>query len=378
MLDLKLIGSRIKSLRVQRNLTQGSFADILGVSFQAVSNWERGIAPPDLDNLVRIANYFNVKLDELISGNLEECYLGVDGGGTKTEFVVIASDGRVLKRSVTDGSNPNDVGFDNTLRIISRAIKEFVVEFPMLKSVFLGIAGMSVGDYADRLGAELNGIFSRINFKVKTDIFNLFAIDETLNMALISGTGSVAFVRQGSDYRRIGGWGYLLDSAGSAFDIGRDAIRLALKEEDCGQKPSLISTKLCERFKTNTVWEHLNTLYTKGKPYIADLASSVFEAYRMGDENAESIIDSNAKALSELLNLGVKIYGAETRAIANGGLFAHYSDILTHHIKKYCNVDLLISDLPPVYGAAKMALDMDDHGVTESFYDNFKKTYRRI
>ena len=53
MLDAKILGERIKELRKQRGLTQSAFADDMSVSFQAVSNWERGIAPPDLDNLNR-------------------------------------------------------------------------------------------------------------------------------------------------------------------------------------------------------------------------------------------------------------------------------------------------------------------------------------
>ena len=57
MLDINLLGNRIKELRKQRGLTQNAFADALHVSFQAVSNWERGIAPPELENLINIATY---------------------------------------------------------------------------------------------------------------------------------------------------------------------------------------------------------------------------------------------------------------------------------------------------------------------------------
>ena len=59
MIDLNLIGNRIKELRCQKGLTQIEFAKILSVSFQAVSNWERGITPPDIENLINIASYFD-------------------------------------------------------------------------------------------------------------------------------------------------------------------------------------------------------------------------------------------------------------------------------------------------------------------------------
>ena len=66
MVDTKCIGNRIKALRLERGMTQNSFAEVLGVSFQAVSNWERGVAPPDLDNLVRVAAFFGVTVDDLL------------------------------------------------------------------------------------------------------------------------------------------------------------------------------------------------------------------------------------------------------------------------------------------------------------------------
>ena len=52
MLDIRTLGSRIKELRKERGLTQDAFAGAIHVSFQAVSNWERGIAPPEIENLI--------------------------------------------------------------------------------------------------------------------------------------------------------------------------------------------------------------------------------------------------------------------------------------------------------------------------------------
>ena len=94
MIDLKLIGKRIRELRLEKNLTQSEFASVLMVSFQAVSNWERGIAPPELENLIRIAAYFDVLVDDLLSPESENLYLGIDGGGTKTEFALLQKNGR--------------------------------------------------------------------------------------------------------------------------------------------------------------------------------------------------------------------------------------------------------------------------------------------
>ena len=44
MFDMKQIGKKITDLRKAHNMTQMELADKLGISFQAVSNWERGVS----------------------------------------------------------------------------------------------------------------------------------------------------------------------------------------------------------------------------------------------------------------------------------------------------------------------------------------------
>ena len=44
MFDMKIVGRKIAMLRKEKNLTQMELADMLGISFQAVSNWERGVS----------------------------------------------------------------------------------------------------------------------------------------------------------------------------------------------------------------------------------------------------------------------------------------------------------------------------------------------
>ena len=375
MLDIGLIGRRIRELRREKGLTQNEFASELCVSFQAVSNWERGIAPPDLDNLVRIASFFGVLVDELLRAESGPFFLGIDGGGTKTEFAVISCEGYVVRRFVKGGCNPNDVGYAKTLSLICEGISEVLLEFQSLRSVFCGIAGITAGNYAERLETDLKKAYPKLKAKIKSDSFNLLAMDESAAMAVISGTGSVVFIREGECYRRLGGWGYLLDRAGSAYDIGLAVLREALREEDAGEARSCMSELLLERLGTASVWEHLNTVYREGKPYIASLASVAFEAYRRGDEGAARIIDQTARALAELLNLGVMRYGAEPIAVASGGLFLHYTDVMRSHIEKYSRVCLHVCRLPPVYGACRAACLMELSELPDGFFERFEKTY---
>ena len=60
------IGENLKRLRKGRNITQEDLAAKLGVSFQAVSKWERGETYPDITMLPALANFFGVTTDEMI------------------------------------------------------------------------------------------------------------------------------------------------------------------------------------------------------------------------------------------------------------------------------------------------------------------------
>lgn len=60
------IGENLKKQRKLKELTQEQLADILGVSFQAVSKWERGEVYPDIELLPTIAEYFGITTDELM------------------------------------------------------------------------------------------------------------------------------------------------------------------------------------------------------------------------------------------------------------------------------------------------------------------------
>ena len=65
---MKQIGKKITDLRKVHNMTQMELADKLGISFQAVSNWERGNTMPDISKLPELAEIFHISVDELLDG----------------------------------------------------------------------------------------------------------------------------------------------------------------------------------------------------------------------------------------------------------------------------------------------------------------------
>jgi len=59
-------GKAIAELRKQKNMTQMELADRMGVSYQAVSNWERGNSMPDISKLEDLARALDVTIDQLL------------------------------------------------------------------------------------------------------------------------------------------------------------------------------------------------------------------------------------------------------------------------------------------------------------------------
>lgn len=83
MFEMEQIGKRISSHRKQRNMTQQDLADQMGVTYQAVSNWERGISIPDVLRLKDLSALFDISLDELM-GNDKDARIVKVASGTET------------------------------------------------------------------------------------------------------------------------------------------------------------------------------------------------------------------------------------------------------------------------------------------------------
>lgn len=64
---------KINKLRFKRKMTQGELGNMLGVSNKTISKWEMGVSLPDIETLVKLAEFFNISLDELVL-NKKNCY----------------------------------------------------------------------------------------------------------------------------------------------------------------------------------------------------------------------------------------------------------------------------------------------------------------
>ena len=103
------IGTKIKQLRLERNITQEALAEHLGVTPQAVSKWERGAAAPDISLLPELSVFFGVRIDDLFELSSKdrmariERMLEHDGGILPKEDFEYAE--RFLKDLIADEPN---------------------------------------------------------------------------------------------------------------------------------------------------------------------------------------------------------------------------------------------------------------------------------
>ena len=67
-MDQQKIGTFLKQLRQERQLTQENLAEIMCVTNRSVSRWENGVNLPDLPILIQLADFYGVELRELLDG----------------------------------------------------------------------------------------------------------------------------------------------------------------------------------------------------------------------------------------------------------------------------------------------------------------------
>lgn len=365
------IGKNIRLRREAAGLTQSDLAEKLFVSFQAVSAWERGQSVPDLENAVRIAQLFGISVDSLLKDGDRELFVGIDGGGTKTEFVSFYEDGTVASRVVTEATNPNDVGESACIATLCQGLSR-LLQGVIPKAVFAGIAGAGAGDWKSVLSKALSEKIGTTAW-VDTDAICVLSLapDPQNSAMVISGTGSCVFILREGKLIRLGGWGQLFDESGSAYDVGKDAVRHALGVEDGLESKSLVSDKLYEKLGF-PIFASIPKIYEKGRAFIASLAPLVCEAAESGDAKGTEILEKNAAHLARLLRSAKERYGAN-EFICGGGFFRN--EVFRQMVAKKSTCTLISPELPPVCGACIEVLCRTKRPIPEDFRTNFEKSY---
>ncbi|MBQ8320031.1 MAG: ROK family protein [Clostridia bacterium] len=300
-------------------------------------------------------------------------YVGVDGGGTKTELVWTDETGRVVLKERLGGSNPNDIGKEKMLRLLTDAIRQKLPFDAEAVDIGMGLSGLGFAGCKEELIAALKKIDKVGAVDVCSDV--QIALDSAYDgdgCIVIVGTGSVGYLRKNGNCRLIGGGGYMIDLSLSGYDLGREVLNAVLSEAD-GRGEKTLLTELFEAQQNTSVGQIVKEVYLRGKAFVASFAPLVFLGYEQNDLVATRILKKCVSDFESLL-LGVyRVYGAERCEITLfGGLSKRWevlSSFLSEEVKE--KISFRRATIPVVYGALKRI-------VKESggkFLSNFLKSY---
>ena len=360
--DVNVLAKNLKKYRTAKNITQQALAEQLSVSPQSVSKWECGQSVPELDKLCLLAEILEVSIEMLLRSHptYGRVLVGVDGGSTKTEFILFREDGTLLKRTVLPGSNPNLHGLENSLSIFQQGLDSLLETGMELAGLYIGCAGFLSGGYGEKALRTLQKKYPKTQIGCSSDVMNIIGCSSSSRrcIAAICGTGSVIYANANRSVHRLGGASYLLDKQGSGFDIGRDVLRVALLERDGIGEKSLI-TPMVEEKLDSTVWDAIHRIYQEGPAYIASFAPVAFAAYDMGDKAAEKIMKEHSGYLAEMIQAAAKMYDCGKTVVLSGSIFSKVPAFL-NLLKEKITMDLEIEvpSVPPVYGACVLACEL--------------------
>ncbi len=352
--------ANLKRMRRRKGLSQQQLSELLCFSDKTVSKWERAEGIPSIHVLYELAELFEVTIDDLFA---EETYyyLGIDGGGSKTRLALADESGTVLRNAHLDCCNPIDIGIEAATGILREGIHQICRDIPKSQiSLFAGIAGGTSSNYREIL-KDFFGEFGFRAYGVDSDAQNIIAagLGGRDGVAMIMGTGIVAFSQTGGVHRRFAGWGYLFDDGGSAYNIGRDGLVAYFEELSGAAAPTAMSVMAQSLQRENPHTQaFLSALYEGGKKRIASYARVVFEAARQGDTVAMGILDRNMRFAAGVLEAAAaSVPGDMIPVVLAGGLTSEPDTLryLQKHLRHAERYDLQLLEPEPVEGALLLA-----------------------
>ena len=283
-------------------------------------------------------------------------YIGIDGGGTKTEFVLTDGNEKVINRIVKGGSNPNDIGIDACVNLLREGIFELSRAYDKNNLyVFAGVSGAGVGENAKRLTQLLTKEYP--NAKVASDLMNALEIclGDKDGLAVICGTGISCCICKSGELKTVGGYGYLFEDGGSGYAYGRDAVKAVLRAED-GIGPATILTEYFYGNFNGSVRNALGEILRGGKALVASFCPFVFKGCTLGDKVSQEIVERNLAFTVAIVKDALLVGGDIKKVSFIGGV--SQQAIFRERISKEFSgkYEVLFCDEKPVLGAVRKAI----------------------
>lgn len=307
-------------------------------------------------------------------------YIAMDAGGTKAETILFDETGHILLRDISAGCTAMDIGADETVRRVSAALRRVAQHIPAGRpdSAFCGVS--SVIYYKDLVTGPLNALFPDWPVTWEDDGPGMISsvLDQKDGGCMVCGTGCSLFLRARGELYHIGGLGYLIDTHGSGYWLGQQALLAALKYREERGKQTVLYELIKQQMGKNPE-DAIPDIYAGGRAYIASFARCVFTGCKMGDAVSRDIFDRGAQALATLTWTAEKHAGQPFDVVLSGGIFLRYPEYVEAVIQKGSpRMRLLQAEVPPVFGCVKEAVWRHGGTVDDAFKARFLREYNEI
>jgi N-acetylglucosamine kinase-like BadF-type ATPase len=277
------------------------------------------------------------------TGTAVPLVIGIDAGGTKSVCLLArADDGEIVGRGVGGPGNIRAVGEERVAQSLMAAIQAAFAAADRssqqgIVAVVVGAAGAARADDRALVEAILRRAIKARYYGVTNDA--AIALRAELptgpGVLLISGTGSIGYGRTvNGDEVRAGGWGYLLDDAGSAYAVGLAGLAAILRAHDGRDPSTALRQPLLSAWDLTAPEEIISRLYQQPPPReaVAALGPIVFATARSGDAVAQQIVTAAGTALGDLAAATIRQLGTTPETIiplvTDGGFLRAGADLL--------------------------------------------------
>ncbi|HJS50589.1 MAG TPA: N-acetylmuramic acid 6-phosphate etherase [Pyrinomonadaceae bacterium] len=226
-----------------------------------------------------------------------ELILGVEGGGSKTDWILVRN-AKESPRIVESGKLPAG----NFILLGERELRDLLSQLPgNVQSVGVFLAGCKTEGDRARLRAICESVWPNTNIAVGSDRDSGFAaaFGDKDGIAVISGSGSAITGRKDGKIEKAGGSGHLLGDGGGGYTLALEALRQVLRTYDLAHTVTRSAQEILRALMLNRMEDLIEWTQTADKTAVASLSPVVFTAAELGSKEMMSVLRAGAESLAK-------------------------------------------------------------------------------